>query len=284
MTTNNLMDQINNAADTLVDQTEVSKGFEYTVAPAGYTVARFVGYVEVGTQPQRAYEGAEKPDAAEVRLTFELLGPKHKTEYEVEGVKKTRYNLMRQTLTISNNEKSNFFKLLNKMIAGRSGIKHMAQMLGEGFLIMVSHSKSKDGKKTYANMKSDVWNIGAPAHTDPISNETIVLAVPETTQATQLLLWGSPSTEQWATIFIDGTYEKEVDGVKISKSKNFLQETCMSASNFSGSALESLLGGSDDLVAAMSAPPAEKAPAPVVEKAPPADALAVNDPLAALGL
>ena len=284
---NTLMSQITDAS-TLADQTEVSAGFTYEAPAEGYTTARFVSYIEVGKQPQRAYQGVEKADAFEVRLTFELNGPKHITTYEHEGVTKTRTNLIRITSTISNNEKSNFFKLLQKMTYGRNDIKHMAQMLGEGFLVQVTHNKSKDGKKTYANLKSDVWNIGQPATTDPITNDVNILNVPVATQEIQLLLWNTPSKEQWESVFIDGSYEREVDGVKVVKSKNFVQELAMSASNFIGSPLEALVMGGT--LAEMLAPHADtpapvKPPAPTVVPIAPTDAPVVSDdPLAMLGL
>ena len=283
MDANALINQATEAGD-VVDQTDVSSGFEYQAPPEGYTTARFIGYVEVGKQPQRAYEGVEKPDAAEVRLTFELNGPKQLTEYEHDGEKKVRANLLRVTLTISNSEKSNFQKLFKKMLAGRSDVKHMAQMLGEGFLIKISHNKSKDGKKTYANMKKDgVWEIGAPATTDPISNETTVLDVPEARNAVQFLLWAAPSEEQWASVFIDGTYTKKDGDTAVEVSKNFIQELAMSASNFVGSPLEALVAGAPDIVERMMADP-EPAPEtkPKKEKAAPAEV--ADDPLAALGL
>jgi len=276
------------AAAEITDQTQAPASYEYEVPPAGFTTARFIGYVEVGKQPQRAYEGVEKPDAATVRLTFELNGPKHVTEYEHDGEKKTRTNIIRQTLTISTHEKANFAKLLKKMSGGRDDVKHMAQMLGEGFLIQITHSKSKDGKTTYANMKQDgAWNIGAPSVTDPVTNEVRVLTVPEATQPIQLLLWDNPSEEQWNSIFIDGEYEKEIDGKKVVVSKNFIQEQAQTASNFEGSALETLLSGIGDVVADIAEVPEEK-PAPkkakkAAKKAEP-EAPAETDPLADLGL
>lgn len=271
------MDQIN-AAAAITDQTAAPTAFAYEPPAAGYTTARFVGYVEVGKQPQRAFEGVEKPDAAEVRLTFELNGPKHITEYEHEGVKKTRTNVIRITSTISNHEKSNFYKLLQKMIYGRTGINHMAQMLGEGFLVKITHNASKkDPKKIFANMKSDVWNIGEAMTVDPMTDIVTKLDVPEASIPQQLLLWNSPSAEQWDTIFIDGEYEREVDGVKVMKSKNFIQELAMSASNFVGSPLEAMvsIGALNDIIPEVKAPVAPVAPAAPV---------AAEDPLAALGL
>ncbi len=266
------------AAATVSDQTAAPAAFEYQTPPEGFTVARFVGYVEVGKQPQRAFEGVEKPDAPTVRLTFELNGPAHCTEYEKDGEKRVRTNIIRTALTISAHEKSGFSKLLKKMAAGRENIKHMAEMLGEGFLIKITHSKSKDGKKTYANMKEDgVWNISAPAHTDVITNQTTILDVPEATVDGQLLLWDMPTQEQWDSVFIDGSTEREVEGKTIVTSKNFIQEQALSASNFVGSPLEALVAGAagitDEIVK----------DAPVAD-APKEEAPAAADPLAALGL
>lgn len=266
------------AATANSDQTEVSKGFVREVTPAGYTPARFVSYIEVGKQPQRAFEGVAKPDAYEVRLAFELNGPKHINEYEVEGVKKTGTNIIRITVTVSNNEKSNFYKLLQKMLYGRTDINHMAQMLGEGFLINVTHNKSKDGTKTYANMKSDVWNIGEAAVTDPITNLVTNIPVPAATQDMQCLIWDAPDQQMWDSVFIDGTYEREVEGVKVVKSKNFIQDLAMAASNFVGSPLEGLVMGGADLFLDKAAVQ-ETPPETVTET--PADEI---DPLVALGL
>ena len=280
----NFMDQIT-AAAAVTDQTVVSTGFVREVAPAGFTTARFVSYVETGKQPQRAFQGTEKPDAYEVRLAFELNGPKHVTEYEHEGVKKTRTNIIRITATISNNEKSNFFKLLQKMTYGRNDIKHMAQMLGEGFLVKVTHNADKkDPKKLYANLKSDVWNIDQPAVTDPISNETTILAVPAATQDMQCLLWNTPSPEQWASVFIDGEFTREVEGQQVTTSKNFVQNRAMEASNFIGSPLEAMVMGGTvaELMAPVEAAPVEAAPVVVAEVAP--APVEEADPLAALGL
>ncbi len=72
-----------------------------------------------------------------------------------------------------------------------------------------------------------------------------------------MLLWNAPSQEQWASIFIDGSYTREIDGVEQTFSKNFLQEECLSASNFTGSALEGMLGGSDEIIKAMGTPKPE---------------------------
>ena len=269
------------AAET-ADQSVQEGGFKREVAPAGFTTARFVGYVETGHQPQNPYQGVEKPDAPEVRLTFELNGPKQINEYQKDGETHTFTNSQREKITIGVNEKSNFQKLFKAMLAGRSDIKHMAMLLGEGFLIKITHNQSKDGKKTYANMKTDgVWNIQAPAVTDPISNETTILDVPAATLPIQLLLQAAPTKEQWDSIFIDGTYTKKEGDKEIQVSKNFLQEECKAASSFVGSALEAMIAGLSGVADVIATEPKKEA-APTPEPKP--EPTVADDPLAALGL
>lgn len=267
------------------DQTEVQKGFDYKPTPAGFSPARFIGYVELGKQKQRAYQGKEKPDALEARLTFELNGPAHINEYEKDGVKQSYTNTINVTLPVSSNEKSNYYKLLSKMIAGRQNIKHMAEMLEEPFLVKVVHNVvEKDGKKTtYANIKDgDGWHIGAPFKTDVLTNETTPIEVPAQTHPTQFLSWSSPSKEQWDSIFIDGSYTKGEGDDAVEVSKNFIQDKCYQATDYNGSALSELLGGAGDIGAEM----AKEVEAPKTEpkKEEPKKEVASEDVLVGLGL
>jgi hypothetical protein len=274
------------AAAETSDQSVQEGGFTREVAPAGFTTARFVGYVETGHQEQNPYQGVAKPDAPEVRLTFELNGPKQITTYQKDGETHTASNSQRERITIGTSEKSNFQKMFKAMLAGRSDIKHMAMLLGEGFLIKISHSQSKDGKKTYANMKVDgVWNIQAPAVTDPITNETTILDVPAATMPIQLLLQAAPTKEQWDSIFIDGTYTKKDGDNEIQVSKNFIQEECMASSSFVGSPLEAMLAGLSGVTDGVANGAAGGAAGGVAAEPKPVPAPTVaNDPLAALNL
>lgn len=275
------------------DQTkDDSPDFDNGPAPVGYTPARFVGYVEVGKRHQKPFQGKEKPDCQEVRLYFELNGPKHRREVEVEGVKKTFTNMISIKLAKKTGEKASFAKLLRKMTYGRDSIKHMAQMLGEAFLIQIVHNtvaKTADKpERVYANMRDaeGTFLIQAPSVTDPITNETKPLAVNEPTQPIKLLLWEHPSQEQWDSLFIDGsrTVKDPKTGVETEQSKNWLQEDIVTgAVDFEGSALQALLGGLGDLNLdpqdeVIEAP--EEKPAPKAEPA--ADPLAGKDAGAAL--
>lgn len=310
MNQHELLGQINEAVDTLEDQT-VSTGGDFTNEPhpAGLTPARFVGYVEVGVRAQKPYQGKDKPDAEEVRLYFELNGPKHRRVVDVNGVPTTFTNVISVKLAKKLGDKAGYKKLFNKMTYGRDSIKHMASMLGEGFLINIVHDTvpGVDGKpaKTYANMRDSegTYLISAPMIANPLEGTTTPVPVPEPTQPLRLLLWARPTKEQWASIFIDGTRTvKDAKGQEREVSKNWLQEDIVqNAKNFAGSPLQIMLGGLGDLsldaapeVAAgtpAAAPEpvaggevASPAPAATKQDLKPADGAPAADPLAALGL
>lgn len=241
------------AASTNNDQTEEQK-FSREITPEGMTTARFISYVELGEQSRDAFQGKEKKPALEARLTFELMGPQHLKEFTVDGAQVTRRNTVStNALFVSASSKSNFFKLLNKMKAGRDSVKHFGDMLGEAFFITIVHKQGKkDPTKTYANMKDDNgWTIGPCVTFNPNTNVTEPVACPDPSSPLQFLNWMDPTNLQWASIFRDGTYEKTVNGVKTEVSNNWLQERCLAAVDYSGSALEALLSGTSGLVDAM---------------------------------
>ena len=282
--TNALFNQAQqSAAESGVNHSEATKGFERTVTPAGPTPARFIGFVEVGDHVEQ-FDGKDKPSAPQVRLRFELNGPAHKNEFEKDGVTKTWNNTIDIDMPISMNEKAGFYKLFKKMQYGRDSITHMTQMLGEAFILKVVHQKSKKSGKVYPVLKEGgEWQVSAPFQTDPMTGETTNYNIAEMTERGQVLVWDSPTQEQWDSIFIDGTYTKKVGDEEVEVSKNFIQEKCMAATNFVGSPLEALIGGSlTDLPVTLDEAPAgeEPAAAPAEQAAQPA----ANDPLAGLEL
>ncbi len=244
-----LMDQ---ARASTNDQTKTTV-FENDIPPAGKTFARFVGYVEVGKRPQKAFQGKPKADCREARFTFELNGPKHCREVEIEGEMKQITNVIGIKMTIKTAENSGFIKLFGKMTYGRDGIENFPQMLGEGFLIDIVHApgKDRDGKDvTYANMKDADYNylIGAPQMSNPATNELMTFDIPEMTIPLRLLLWDQPTNEQWQSVFIDGTRTVKRDGLEVQESKNWLQQDIVeNALDFAGSPLEIMLNGVDGL-------------------------------------
>lgn len=305
--TNALLEQVKqaNSGGKLADQSADTGSYEYTPPAEGPTAARLVGYIEIGKRKQPDYQGKPKPDANEAILYFELLSKKHAKEVGEGEDKKIVYPIIREKVQIKSGERANFVKLLKKMSYGRD-IPHMAMMLGEAFLLRIVHNKSKDGSKTYANIrtKEDGYLVGAPmynANKDPLGDEDMKpLPVPEPTVPLKLLLWNDPTKEQWDSIFIDGTRTvKAEDGTESEVSRNWMQEDIIeNATDFEGSALHALLleqggmvldGGENAAqdaadepekgVSSSEAPEAQKE-----DKAAPAAAQGGDDPLADLGI
>lgn len=239
------------------DQTQTKTGGgDFTPPPAGTTVGRFVDYIEVGLQKSRPYKGKDKPPASKVYVTFELLGKAYVKEIESEGKKRTVADRITVPLSMSLHEKSSFKKLFKKMLYGRQGIDHMAQMLGEAFKITVVHNESGEGdkKKIYANITDEDGNflISSPVKQETDDEGNVIgtkkLAVPEAISNERLFLWDEPTDETWESIFIDG--EKEITdekGKKKTVSKNWIQNMITSALNFEGSPIQAFLEGSEEL-------------------------------------
>lgn len=243
-------DLIKKAAET-ENQSEAKAGgdFEYTPPAAGKTIARFIEYIELGKHVE-LYEGKPKPPAEMVRVTFELLHPqKNIKEIEIEGGKKTIADRLSITMPKKQTEKAKFFKLFKAMAQGRSDIVHMAQMLNEEFIVDVKHNVSEKDKKTYANIYADgTWHVFAPYVEDPLAGTRTKVPVPAAISPLKLFLWGNPTKETWDSLFIDGEREvKNADGTTRKESKNWLQNSILSATDYGGSALEQMLAGVDNL-------------------------------------
>ena len=243
------------AKKTTVDQTKEPERKAFEIPAAGPTPARFIGYVEVGKQPQE-FNGKAKAPAIVAYMTFELNGPKHRIKFEKDGVETEVTNIIRINEAVYTNSKANFFKLFNAMRQERESITHMAQMLGEGFLVHVVHNSVGEGadKKTYANLHdANGWRIGPPIYQDPLDPDNVrQIPVPPATRPYQLLLWDTPSKKQWDSIFIDGEREvKGKDGTVTKQSKNYLQELCLKSVDFESSALADLLTGTDAMMKEM---------------------------------
>lgn len=242
-----------NAAAERDDQTETKASFERSLPPAGPTVGRLVEYIELGMQARKAYKGKEKKPVDAVRVTFDLLHPE-KNVRKGEGEYADKVFNDRITVTMSKllDGKAAFKKLFNTMQRGRENIKHMAQMLGEPFIITVLHNKSQDGTKTYANIKTEdgTWLVAAPVVVDALAGtaQDISGKIAPPISPIRIFLWDNPTKETWDSLFIDGTYtRKNEKGVEEEVSKNFIQSKIVTATNFEGSPLEGMLGGMPDL-------------------------------------
>lgn len=213
------------------DQTQTQVFREARVIPGGKTLARFTGYIEFGVQPRKPHNGKPKDPAEEVGLTFELLGSKNIREVEnKEGEKFTVTDKVHINLTKSFTQNANYKKLFEKMRRGREDIKHMAQMLGEAFVVHVTLSKPDAKGKIHANLRDDSgFRVEDTREEDPETGKTKVYKVPEAKMEIQFFSFQCPNAESWNSIYID--------------KKNWIQEKIMRAVNYPGSAVEELLSG-----------------------------------------
>lgn len=246
---------VNKAKET-EDQSVATAGgadFEFVVCPAGKTVGRFIEYIELGKHVE-LYEGKPKPAFEMVRVTFAVTSPK--MIREVEGADGTKHKIEHRlsiTMPKKLNEKSKFYKLFQAMIYGRTEITHMAEMLGEAFTFNIVHNESGEGdkKKTFANLyNKSVWGISSPFAENPLTGEKQDLRdhIPQSQSELRIFLWNNPTEETWKSLFIDGEREQKDGAGNIQKiSKNWLQETILSATDYQGSLLEQMLTGLGDL-------------------------------------
>ncbi len=245
----NLLDQINDLP--LEDQTETPQGFTYEPPAAGKAMARFVGYIELGKREQKEGQFGKKDPEYSVLLCFELNGKKHMKEYGEGDDKQIRPTLIYEEMTLKMGDKANFKKLFNKMRGAREDVKHMAQLLGSAYIITIVHNtvKGKDGKadRVYANMRDNdgSWLIGPPTVEDPMSGEVTTVPVPEAKTPIRLLLWKTPTKEQWDSLYVDGERTvKDKDGNEKVISNNVMQQRIVkNAVDYEGSALQELIEG-----------------------------------------
>jgi hypothetical protein len=135
-------------------------------------------------------------------------------------------------MALGTNEKSKAFKLFKKLNY-KGTAKSFAQLLNEAFLIKIMHTKPK---KAGDAPKSVIDLEGFLPPFDPVTKQPY--AIPAASdELFKLFLWERPTKECWDSLYIDGTNETT------GKSKNFIQNKCLSAKNFPGSPLEAMLMG-----------------------------------------
>lgn len=237
------------AEDNDMSQAQSGGGGEYTPPAAGPCFLRLVAYVETGRHRDE-YKGEVKMKD-KVQLIFEVLGKNYPPRVLEDGTSVPTRITVNETLSL--NEKANFFKLFHRMRGERVDIKHMAQMLGEGFKGKIFHKKSKDGKRTYAQLRDPVagdYHVFPPFREND-EGDLVRLKVPEAASELRLFLWSRATKQMWDSLFIDGEYpaRKDEDGNELApaRSKNVFQERIREAVNFKGSPIASILEGADDL-------------------------------------
>lgn len=222
---------IRRAAATGPDMREPNSSKGYVPPKEGLAYARLVGYFELGTHEEE-FEG-NKRDQQKVDLIFELSGPNHEPRKLDDGTLVPVRILVQETLTF--NEKTNFFKLFAAMNYA-SKATHMAELLGDPFMVEVFHKKSGDGKKVYANLKGpNGYNIKGTTVQDPISGKSVVVEVAPAITELKAFVWDIADKDMWESIFIEGEYAERREGEKViapARPKNVIQERIMAAKNW----------------------------------------------------
>lgn len=234
--------KIAEAKKTGPNMTEAQQGGgDYTPPAAGLARARLVAYIETGKHEEE-FEG-KKRDRNKVDLVFELSGPNHEPRKLDDGTLIPIRVTVQETLSFS--DKANFFKLFAAMnYAGKA--THMAELLGEAFIVEVFHRKSKDGKKTYANLKGpNGYNVKGTTVQDPLTGKPVLIEVAPAITELKAFIWDLADKEMWDSIHIPGQYEERKDekGVVVApaRSKNVIQEKIMSAKNWKAHPLAAIV-------------------------------------------
>lgn len=229
-------------SNVLTDMTDTSAGgnFEKRLLPTGTALVRFGGYIDLGTQPQRAFQGKAKPPAPEAKLVFYVVGGMgtdstgklvpFRTE---EDVAQGYFPVLSPffDLAISTNEKSKSTAIFNAInYAGDA--KHYVEKLGGLYLLPIGLSEDK---------KYNDYDFRKLTKPVDVMTGQLYQAPELPDDKYQLFLWNSPTIEQWKSIEIEGTYTTKVDEQEVTKSKNFIQEKIQRATNFVGSPIERLL-------------------------------------------
>jgi hypothetical protein len=235
----------NDAAETyVIDMSETSTGGgARRLFKPGYAFGRFCRYIEFGKQPQE-YNGKPKDPALEFRLGFAIWGDANPSDPrpQAERPEDFYHNLDGSPsfmgtwdMALGNNEKAKAKISFDKMNY-KGTAKHFAQMLGEGFLLKIDliDVAAKPNKPAHQRNQLDLKGTLPPF--DLISRAPYPIPVAPD-DAYQLFLWNRPTIEGWDALKIEGTNDQ-------GKSKNFLQDKILSAVDFIGSPLETLLRGS----------------------------------------
>lgn len=215
----------------------------YTPPSVGTAHARLVGYYEMGKHLSE-YKGQPRLHD-EVWLVFELSGPNHQPRAFVDEMPVPHRVTVKETLDLR--ASARFFKLFGMMnYAGKA--THMAQLLGEAYLVEITHSKSKDGKRTYANLRdANGYKVRGPSFQDPISGETVNVNVAPLMTEPRAFLWDMVDVEMWDSIHVHGEYEAKTDDkgnvTQPTRSKNVLQNYIKEAINWPEHRLSNFLDG-----------------------------------------
>lgn len=194
----------------------------------GYTLAYYSGYIEKGSHRARNPKAGDKNDPKpQAQHTFHLISADYLND---DG---TAYQMDTFDQNIGNNEKAGAF-LMFKAMNYRNDKKRFPQLLGNLYIVEIVDYLPKNAPpgtepRSIINLK----NIRPPI--DVMSGQPYPAPLPWQDTWAKLFMWEKPHLAGWDALYIDGTNETT------GKSKNWIQETIVGATNFAGSPLEILL-------------------------------------------
>lgn len=236
--------------DQLSDMTAVKTGGGGRgLLPKGTALVRLCSYIEFGSHIQ-TFAGQAKPAAPIFKLGFMIVGGVGLKEdgtpekYVLEEGKFPMISTFDTTMSL--HEKAKAVKYFNALNRVGNKATHFVQKIQEQCLyaLPIGHKIATGGR----NAGKTVQDIDFAALQVALDQETgLPRTAPELKEEhIQVFLWNQPSEAMWNSIYIEGEWDEVKDEktgeVKYPKrSKNFLQEKCLAAVDFEGSALQVLL-------------------------------------------
>ena len=130
-------------------QTKENEKTQRPIPPAGQTLGICIGVIDLGTQTEQ-FKGEAK-QLKKICIIWEL--PAHKAVFQQE--KGLQPMVVSQQYTNSLNDKGNFRKMLDSWFANpitEMPLDRAKKIPGWPAMLQIAHTKSKDGKLTYANV------------------------------------------------------------------------------------------------------------------------------------
>lgn len=235
----------------LNDQSVIQAGGGRDLLPAGRALVRPFMYIECGMHIE-TYQGKPKPAAPYFRLGFKIVGGAGKNlDGKVEkfvitdGQFPQIVPFFKQQLAFTEKAKTpKWLAALNKVGETKT---HLAWKVAESALYYLDIGvATKDDGKHYNTYDFALLQPAIKIDEETLE-ETIVKAPTIPKEDMMIFIWDLATQAQWDSLFIEGSYEAKKDTAgnitKPAASKNRYQEEIMTATNFTGSPIDIILGG-----------------------------------------
>lgn len=208
------------------DLNEAKASMDFPVAAEGPCRLRLIQYLELGVHTTEVIKGQPKTKPR-ARWVFEVSGPKHPA---IEAGDKKFLHTVKIEEPIGFGEKNWYMRLFAAMKKDYPHATTFYELVDGTFRGRLYHSKSKDGKRTYVNLKTKgkPYSVESRFYEDEDTGD-IKESVAAPRMADLLVFpWDFATLEDWDAVYIDGKYDN-------GGTKNHIQETLKRAENFVGS-------------------------------------------------